>query len=77
MSLKRNELANYIGQTYGGVIGIVMLPVYVRYMGAEAYGLMAFRRTGRDLCEPSGSGAVLPNTECLCRQVPCFPAGCQ
>jgi O-antigen/teichoic acid export membrane protein len=42
MSLKRNVLANYIGQAYAVVIGIVMLPVYVRYMGAEAYGLVGF-----------------------------------
>jgi O-antigen/teichoic acid export membrane protein len=42
MSLKRNVLANYIGQAYVVVIGIVMLPVYVRYMGAEAYGLVGF-----------------------------------
>jgi len=42
MSLKRNLLANYAGQAYTAVIGIVMLPVYVRYMGAEAYGLVGF-----------------------------------
>jgi O-antigen/teichoic acid export membrane protein len=42
MSLKRNILANYVGQAYVAVIGIVMLPVYLRHMGAEAYGLVGF-----------------------------------
>lgn len=42
MSLKRNILANYLSQVYVTLIGIVMLPVYIRYMGAEAYGLVGF-----------------------------------
>lgn len=42
MSLKRNILANYASQIYVAVIGIVMLPQYVEYMGAEAYGLVGF-----------------------------------
>lgn len=42
MSLKRNIFANYASQFYGTLIGIVMVPVYVRYMGAEAYGLVGF-----------------------------------
>src|SRR3954470_22979796 len=40
MSLKRNILASYASQAYVTVIGIVMVPVYIRYMGAEAYGLV-------------------------------------
>jgi hypothetical protein len=42
MSLKRNILANYASQTYVTLIGILMLPVYLRYMGAEAYGRVGF-----------------------------------
>lgn len=42
MSLKRNILANYVSQIYIMVIGIVMVPLYVRYMGVEAYGLVGF-----------------------------------
>ena len=42
MSLKRNILANYVSQIYVTLIGIVMVPMYVRYMGAEAYGLIGF-----------------------------------
>ncbi len=42
MSFKRNVLASYIGQIYVTLIAIVMVPMYVRYMGAEAYGLVGF-----------------------------------
>lgn len=42
MSLRRNVLANYISQAYVTAIGILMVPVYMRYMGAEAYGLVGF-----------------------------------
>ena len=42
MSLRQNILASYISQTYVTLIGIVMVPVYLRYMGAEAYGLVGF-----------------------------------
>ena len=41
-SLKRNILANYISQIYVTLIGIVILPLYIKYMGAEAYGLVGF-----------------------------------
>lgn len=40
MSLKHNIVANYASQFYVTLIGIVMVPVYLRYMGAEAYGLI-------------------------------------
>lgn len=42
ISVSRNILANYISQVYVTLIGIVMLPLYIRYMGAEAYGLVGF-----------------------------------
>lgn len=42
MSLKRNILANYASQLYVTLIGIVMVPLYIKYMGAEAYGLVGF-----------------------------------
>lgn len=42
MSIKKNIIANYIGQFYVTLIGIFLVPVYVKYMGAEAYGLIAF-----------------------------------
>lgn len=42
MSLQRNILASFASQIYVTLIGIVMVPMYVRYMGAEAYGLVGF-----------------------------------
>lgn len=42
MSLKSNIAANYVSQIYLTLIGIIMLPFYIRYMGSEAYGLVGF-----------------------------------
>lgn len=42
MSLRNNILANYASQLYVTAAGILMVPVYIRYMGAEAYGLVGF-----------------------------------
>src|SRR4051812_2832418 len=41
-SLNLNIAANYAGQLYTGLIGIAMVPVYLRMMTAEAYGLVGF-----------------------------------
>lgn len=40
--MNKNIIANYISQIYVALIGIVILPLYIKYMGAEAYGLMSF-----------------------------------
>lgn len=45
MSLRRNILANYISQLYVTAAGIAMVPLYIKYMGAEAYGLVGFFAT--------------------------------
>ena len=42
MSLKRNILASYATQIYVTLVGILILPMYLKYMGAEAYGLVGF-----------------------------------
>lgn len=42
MSLKRNILASYASQIYVTLIGIVLVPLYLQYMGTEAYGLVGF-----------------------------------
>ena len=42
ISLKSNILANYVSQIYVALIGIVTVPLYIKYMGAEAYGLVGF-----------------------------------
>lgn len=42
MSLKKNVIANYASQLYVSGIGILILPLYLKHMGAEAYGLIGF-----------------------------------
>lgn len=42
MSLKKNAAANFAGQLYRASIGIVMLPMYMQFLGEESYGLVAF-----------------------------------
>ena len=40
MSLISNTVANYIGRIYLSLIGIVILPFYLQYLGAAAFGLI-------------------------------------
>lgn len=42
MSLKRNIIAGYASQIYVTLVGILLLPLYIKYMGAEVYGLVGF-----------------------------------
>ncbi|MBA4317001.1 MAG: hypothetical protein C0412_01230 [Flavobacterium sp.] len=42
MSVRKNTIANFIGQLYSSLIGIFMLPFYLKHLGAEAYGLVGF-----------------------------------
>lgn len=42
MSLKRNILASFASQIYVTLVGVLILPMYLKYMGAEAYGLVGF-----------------------------------
>ena len=41
-SLKINVIASYASQIYTIIISIAILPLYIKYMGAEAYGLVGF-----------------------------------
>lgn len=40
MSIGRNVTANFLGQAWTVVIGLVFIPVYIRYMGVESFGLI-------------------------------------
>ena len=44
-SLKTSIAANYLSQFYVTVIGVALVPLYIQYMGAEAYGLVGFYAT--------------------------------
>ena len=39
-SLKANITANFVGNGWTAVIGLVFVPIYLRYIGAEGYGLI-------------------------------------
>jgi O-antigen/teichoic acid export membrane protein len=39
---RRNIAASYVAQIYSTLIGIVLLPLYLKFMGTEAYGLVGF-----------------------------------
>ncbi|MBI4807410.1 MAG: oligosaccharide flippase family protein [Nitrosomonadales bacterium] len=40
MPLKRNIIANYVGQGWSAVMGLAFIPLYIQYLGMEAYGLI-------------------------------------
>jgi O-antigen/teichoic acid export membrane protein len=40
MSLKKNVIANYLGQAWTAVMGLIFVPVYIKYLGMESYGLI-------------------------------------
>jgi O-antigen/teichoic acid export membrane protein len=40
MSLRRNVVANYLGQAWVAAMGLAFIPLYIRYLGIEAYGVM-------------------------------------
>jgi O-antigen/teichoic acid export membrane protein len=42
LNLKKNIAANYASDIYVTLAGILLLPLYIKYMGAEAYGLVGF-----------------------------------
>lgn len=42
MALRRNVIANYLGQGWTALMGFIFLPVYINYMGMEAFGLVGF-----------------------------------
>lgn len=42
MSLKKNTIANYLGQGWIALMGLAFVPVYIHYLGVEAWGLVGF-----------------------------------
>jgi O-antigen/teichoic acid export membrane protein len=40
LSLKKNVIANFLGQGWTALIGLAFIPLYVKYLGVEAYGLI-------------------------------------
>ena len=40
MSLRRDVLANYLGQGWQVIMALAFVPLYIKYLGIEAYGLI-------------------------------------
>jgi O-antigen/teichoic acid export membrane protein len=40
--LKRNLIANFVGRGWVALMGIAFIPLYIRFMGIESYGLVGF-----------------------------------
>ena len=43
--LRWNIIANYFGQAWAAFIGLVFIPLYIKYLGFEAYGLIGLFMT--------------------------------
>lgn len=43
--LKKNIFANFMGQGWSTVLGLVAVPFYIRFLGMEGYGLVGFYTT--------------------------------
>ncbi len=41
-STKKNIVANFIGSIWGGIITLVLVPLYIHFLGIEAFGLIGF-----------------------------------
>jgi len=54
--LKRNLIANFAGSGWSGLLGIVVLPICLRLMGVEAYGLVGIFATLLSLLTPLEAG---------------------
>jgi O-antigen/teichoic acid export membrane protein len=44
-TIKKNILANLVGKTWSGLVWLVALPIYLKFLGVEAYGLVGFYLT--------------------------------
>lgn len=40
--LKSNILANFVGRIWPSLLSVILVPVYLQYLGVEAYGLVGF-----------------------------------
>ena len=42
---KRNLIANFVGKGWAALMGIAFIPLYIKFMGIESYGLVGFFTT--------------------------------
>ncbi|MDE2060547.1 MAG: hypothetical protein KGL31_00010 [candidate division NC10 bacterium] len=43
--VKRNIIANTLGRGWSMLMGLVFVPLYIKFLGMEAYGLIGFFAT--------------------------------
>ncbi|HEX7642376.1 MAG TPA: oligosaccharide flippase family protein [Noviherbaspirillum sp.] len=70
-NLKHAMAASYAVQIYSALIGVVMMPVYLRYLGAESFGLVGFFAMLQTWLMLFDLGL----TPTLSRQMACYKAG--
>jgi O-antigen/teichoic acid export membrane protein len=75
ISLKKNIAANFAGSFWQALMGLIFIPLYIRYIGIESYGLIAIFATlqiifglldaglGNTLTREMARLSVLPNKE--------------
>jgi len=59
MSLRRNVLAGLINSTWTVLLGLAVVPMYLKYLGIEAYGLIVFFMTLQALLQLKALPRVL------------------
>jgi len=42
MNIRHNLIANFVGQGWVAVVSLAFIPLYIKYLGMEAYGLIGF-----------------------------------
>ncbi|MBW1695162.1 MAG: oligosaccharide flippase family protein [Deltaproteobacteria bacterium] len=40
--IRRNAISNFVGRSWNALLSLVFIPVYIRLLGAESYGLVGF-----------------------------------
>lgn len=71
MSLVKSVATNYVAQAYISTVSLIAVPLYARYMGAEAFGLIGFSSMVQAWFNLLDFGLVLT----VARQVVCFQNG--
>ena len=62
MSVRKNVVANYLGQGWSALMGLAFIPLYIRYLGMEAYGLIGvFAVLQACLTHPENLGCSSPS----------------
>lgn len=69
--IKRNLIANYIGQGWVALMNIAFIPLYIKYLGMEAYGLIGIFA----VLQTSLSVLDMGMTPTLTREMARFTAG--